>query len=166
MQYIHDDLSQGSLSSSSSTYSSNGSSAVLIEDNSSTEYTLNQVLSNPKLLCAFECFLRQSWSHENLLFIEALTQLKHEANPKAVEASLYRIYKTFLARGSPLELNVTTQNQVRDDIRSIEWAIVDKVDAVTILEETERQVIDMLVKFSISNKDIFFFYLIPIRNQN
>jgi hypothetical protein len=76
-----------------------------------------------------------------------MTQLKHEADPKTVEASLYRIYKTFLARGSPLELNVTTQAQVRGDIRSIEWAILDKVDAVTILQETERQVIDMLVKY-------------------
>ncbi|KAL9554968.1 hypothetical protein MBANPS3_002570 [Mucor bainieri] len=149
MHYTHDDLqSQGSLSSSSSTYSSSTSSSSAADDHfstiSSTQYTLNQVLSNPKLLCAFECFLRQTWSHESLLFIEAITQLKHETDAKAVEITLHRIYKTFLARGSPLELNVTTQDQVREDIRSMEWAIVDRVDAVTILEETEAQVIDML----------------------
>ncbi|KAK4509158.1 uncharacterized protein ATC70_007508 [Mucor velutinosus] len=148
MHYTHDDLqSQGSLSSSSSVYSSSTSSSSA-DDHfstiSSTQYTLNQVLSNPKLLCAFECFLRQTWSHESLLFIEAITQLKHETDAKAVEVTLHRIYKTFLARGSPLELNVTTQDQVREDIRSLEWAIVDRVDAVTILEETEAQVIDML----------------------
>jgi hypothetical protein len=50
-----------------------------------------------------------------------------------------------LARGSPLELNVTTQEQVREDIRALQWAIVDRVDALTILEETEAQVLDMLV---------------------
>lgn len=155
MHYIHDDLqSQGSLSSSSSTYSSSTSSSSAADDHfstiSSTQYTLNQVLSNPKLLCAFECFLRQTWSHESLLFIEAITQLKHETDAKAVEITLHRIYKTFLARGSPLELNVTTQDQVREDIRSLEWAIVDRVDAVTILEETEAQVIDMLVLHIIS----------------
>ncbi|KAI8985063.1 hypothetical protein BDB01DRAFT_788787 [Pilobolus umbonatus] len=141
MHYLHDEqLSQGSLSSSSSTYSSSCSS----DDFSNSPFTLHQVLSNPKLLCAFECFLRQSWSHECLLFIEAITQLKHESDQKAVEATLHRIYKTFLARGSPLELNVTTQDQVRDDIRSLQWAIVDRVDAVTILEETEAQVLGML----------------------
>ncbi|KAI8637350.1 hypothetical protein BD408DRAFT_424716 [Parasitella parasitica] len=149
MQYKHDDLqSQNSFSSSSSTYSSSTSNSSAADDHSSsissTQYTLNQVLSNPKLLCAFECFLRQTWSHENLLFIEAITQLKHETNAKTVEITLHRIYKTFLAKGSPLELNVTTQDQVREDIRSLEWAIVDRVDAVTILEETEAQVVDML----------------------
>ncbi|CEP17521.1 hypothetical protein [Parasitella parasitica] len=149
MQYKHDDLqSQNSFSSSSSTYSSSTSNSSAVDDHSSsissTQYTLNQVLSNPKLLCAFECFLRQTWSHENLLFIEAITQLKHETNAKAVEITLHRIYKTFLAKGSPLELNVTTQDQVKEDIRSLEWAIVDRVDAVTILEETEAQVVDML----------------------
>ena len=57
-----------------------------------------------------------------------------------------RIYKTFLAPGSPFELNVTTQDQVRENIRSLQWAIVDRVDAVAILEETEVQVLDMLVR--------------------
>ncbi|KAI9475960.1 MAG: hypothetical protein EXX96DRAFT_506771 [Benjaminiella poitrasii] len=153
VHYLHDDiLSQDSLSSSSSTYSSLSSlenhtsttTTTTTSTSSATHFTLNQVLSNPKLLCAFECFLRQTWSHENLLFIEAITQLKHESDPKVIEPTLHRIYKTFLAHGSPLELTVTTQEQVREDIRSLEWAIVDRVDAVTILEETEAQVLDML----------------------
>jgi hypothetical protein len=85
-QYIFEETSQTSLSSSSSTYSSSISSDEHLENG----YTLHQVLSNPKLLCAFECFLRQTWSHENLLFIEALSQLKHETDQKAVEATLHR----------------------------------------------------------------------------
>lgn len=68
--------------------------------------------------------------------------------PGTVLIFCIRIYKTFLARGSPLELNVTTQDQVREDIRSLQWAIVDRIDAVTILEETETQVLDMLVLHS------------------
>ncbi|PHZ12835.1 FAD/NAD(P)-binding domain-containing protein [Rhizopus microsporus ATCC 52813] len=142
-------MSQHSLSSSSSSSinTESSSSSTILNDGASTcsnNYTLHQVLSNPKLLCAFECFLRQTWSHENLLFIEAMTQLKHEESPKAVEASLHRIYKNFLAKGSPLELNVTTQDKVRQDIQALQWAIVDRVDAVTILQETEAQVMDML----------------------
>ncbi|KAI9271325.1 hypothetical protein BY458DRAFT_555693 [Sporodiniella umbellata] len=129
-------------------FSSVDSSSSTSEDQSSlfsnTSYNLHQVLSNPKLLCSFEAFLRQNVSHENLLFVEALTQLKHEDDPKSAESSLHRIYKTFLARGAPLELNVTTQDQVKQDIQAVQWAIVDKVDAVTILEETESQVLDIL----------------------
>ncbi|KAI8370073.1 hypothetical protein EDC96DRAFT_606765 [Choanephora cucurbitarum] len=143
MRYTNTDaMSQRSLSSSS-TYSSNSSST----GNNSfgpSQFTLTQVLSNPKMLHEFEFFLRQSWSHESLLFIEAMTQLRHETETKTVENSLHRIYKTFLAPGSPFELNVTTQDQVREDIRSLQWAIVDRVDAVAILEETEIQVLDML----------------------
>ncbi|KAI8991351.1 hypothetical protein BDF20DRAFT_811752 [Mycotypha africana] len=148
-------LSQESfLSSSSSTCSSSPSLENLLAAANSTktttttttqpQFTLSQVLSNPKLLCAFECFLRQSWAHENLLFIEAITQLKHETDPQVVESILHRIYKTFLAQGSPLELNVTTQEKVEKDLNTLQWAIVDKIDAVTILEETEAQVLDML----------------------
>jgi hypothetical protein len=135
-------MSQHSRSSSTSIDTSSTDSTI-----SNTSYTLQQVLSNPKLLCSFEAFLRQTWSHENLLFIEALSQLKHENDSKIAEASLHRIYKTFLAKGSPLELNVTTQEKVRQDIQALQWAIVDRIDAVTILEETETQVLDMLVRY-------------------
>lgn len=46
-----------------------------------------------------------------------------------------------------MELNVTTQEKVRQDIQALQWAIVDRIDAVTILEETETQVLDMLVRY-------------------
>lgn len=90
MHYIHDEsLSQNSLSSSSS-FSSSSSSDDQFSTLVASPYTLHQVLSNPKLLCAFECFLRQTWSHESLLFIEAIAQLKHEDDQKAVEITLHR----------------------------------------------------------------------------
>jgi hypothetical protein len=98
MHYIYDDLiSQNSLSSSSSSYSSSSSSDDQFSTATSSPYTLHQVLSNPKLLCAFECFLRQIWSHESLLFIEAISQLKHEDDPKAVETTLHRYFIFSLA---------------------------------------------------------------------
>ena len=92
MHYIHDEIhSQDALSSSSSTYSSSSSSDDQFSTMTASPYTLHQVLSNPKLLCAFECFLRQSWSHESLLFVEALSQLKHEEDQKSVEITLHRL---------------------------------------------------------------------------
>ncbi|KAI9256279.1 hypothetical protein BY458DRAFT_519562 [Sporodiniella umbellata] len=132
------------MSQHSKSTSSLDTASTCSNEASFSPYTLQQVLSNPKLLCSFEAFLRESWSHENLLFIEALTQLKHEHDPKAAEAALHRIYKTFLAKGSPLELSVTTQATVKDAIQALQWAIVDRVDAVTILEETEAQVLSTL----------------------
>lgn len=42
------------------------------------EIDLQQVLKDPILLSSFESYLTQSWSQENLLFIEAMNQLRHE----------------------------------------------------------------------------------------
>lgn len=42
------------------------------------DLSLNQVLEDPKLLKLFEEFLTKNWAQENLLFIEAMNQLKHE----------------------------------------------------------------------------------------
>ncbi|KAI9019401.1 hypothetical protein CLU79DRAFT_758665 [Phycomyces nitens] len=106
--------------------------------------TLHDILTNPRLLFPFERFLRGSWSHENLLFIEAMSQLRHENDPKIVETTLHRIYKTFIACGSPLELNVTTQAKVKSKIDSMQWAILSRKEAVAILAETEDQVLTTL----------------------
>jgi hypothetical protein len=42
------------------------------------EFSLQQVLKDPILLNSFETYLIQNWSQENLLFIEAMNQLRHE----------------------------------------------------------------------------------------
>ncbi|KAI8371556.1 uncharacterized protein BYT42DRAFT_580683 [Radiomyces spectabilis] len=107
-------------------------------------YTLHDILGNPKLLRAFEKFLRTTWSQENLFFIESMTQLRHEHDPKVLESSLHRIFKTFLVKGAPYELNVTTQEDVKNRIQSLQWAIVTRTEAVNTLRETEIQVLDML----------------------
>lgn len=53
-------------------------------------FLLQRVLADPKLLKDFEYFLGRTWCHENLLFIEAMSQLRHEENQRYVEDSLYR----------------------------------------------------------------------------
>lgn len=42
------------------------------------EFSLNEVLRDPKLIKSFEVFLTRNWAQENLLFIEAMNQLRHE----------------------------------------------------------------------------------------
>lgn len=42
------------------------------------EFSLTDVLEDPMLLSCFENYLTQTWSQENLLFIEAMNQLRHE----------------------------------------------------------------------------------------
>lgn len=43
------------------------------------DFSLDEVMKDPMLLTAFEEFLTQTWSQENLLFIEAMNQLRHES---------------------------------------------------------------------------------------
>ncbi|KAG0177049.1 hypothetical protein DFQ29_005308 [Apophysomyces sp. BC1021] len=73
-----------------------------------------------------------------------MSQIRHENDPKNLESMLHRIYKTFIANGAPLELNVTTQDQVRHEIQSLQWVILSRTEAVMILKETETQVLEML----------------------
>lgn len=56
---------------------SKGSLKDLLSDR--PEFSLQQVLKDPILLNSFETYLIQNWSQENLLFIEAMNQLKHES---------------------------------------------------------------------------------------
>lgn len=42
------------------------------------DFTLHDVLEDPLLLSCFENYLTQTWSQENLLFIEAMNQLRNE----------------------------------------------------------------------------------------
>ncbi|KAI8088774.1 uncharacterized protein BX664DRAFT_279352 [Halteromyces radiatus] len=107
-------------------------------------FLLQRVLSDPKLLCDFEQFLGQTWCHENLLFIEAMSQLRHEENQRSIELSLQRIYKTFIAIGAPMELNITTQDQVKRKMDSLKWSIIDREEALNTLKETESEVLTML----------------------
>lgn len=42
------------------------------------EFSLHEVLKDPMLLTCFENYLVETWSQENLLFIEAMNQLRNE----------------------------------------------------------------------------------------
>ncbi|CAO3642813.1 unnamed protein product [Cunninghamella echinulata] len=107
-------------------------------------FLLQRVLADPKLLNDFEKYLCRTWCHENLLFIEAMNQLRHEENSRSIEHTLQRIYKTFIAIGSPMELNISTQDYVKRRIESLQWSIIDKETALDVLKETESEVLVML----------------------
>ncbi|KAI7870036.1 hypothetical protein BDF14DRAFT_1778675 [Spinellus fusiger] len=106
--------------------------------------TLHDVLTNSKSLYSFEHYLRETLSHENLMFIEAMNQLKNEKDTKLIEMHLHRIYKTFIACGALYELNITTQTKVKRRMDAMQWAIITQEEAVSILSETEEQVLDIL----------------------
>ncbi|KAI7858498.1 hypothetical protein BDC45DRAFT_498490 [Circinella umbellata] len=109
---------------------------------------IQNVLSDPKLLASFEAYLRRNDTHylsHNLLFIEAMSQLRHENDPKKIESMLHRIYDTFLAPRGKLKLSdVTTRQQVSEDIDALSWCILSSEDAAGILKDTEKQVLETL----------------------
>ncbi|KAI7856029.1 hypothetical protein BDC45DRAFT_549318 [Circinella umbellata] len=111
----------------------------------STASLLQDVLSDPRLLRSFESFLRRISAHENLLFIEAMSQLRYENDSSNREIALNRIYKTFLTEGGGLELkNITTKEQVKRDMEALQWAILRREDVIEVLQDTERQVLAAL----------------------
>lgn len=60
--------------------------------------------------------------------------------------SAYRIYETFVAFDAPLELNVKTQKTFQEKLKLMEWCIITREDALDLLEDTEQEVLAMLVK--------------------
>lgn len=57
---------------------------------SKSEDLLHDVLSEPKLLHSFESYLRQIHAHENLLFIEAISQMRYDNSFTNFEVALNR----------------------------------------------------------------------------
>ena len=56
----------------------------------STASLLQDVLSDPRLLRSFESYLRRINAHENLLFVEAMSQLRYESDSSNREIALNR----------------------------------------------------------------------------
>ncbi|KAI9362824.1 hypothetical protein BD770DRAFT_315832 [Pilaira anomala] len=109
------------------------------------DFSLDEVMKDPMLLTAFEEFLTQTWSQENLLFIEAMNQLRHESGtPDDIEKIFTRIYDTFVLLDAPLELNVNTQEKVREQLKLLRWSVITRDDALELLKETEQEVLSML----------------------
>ncbi|KAI8087908.1 uncharacterized protein B0P05DRAFT_530617 [Gilbertella persicaria] len=112
---------------------------------------LHEIMSNPEELAFFETFLYNMQAHENLLFIEALYELKHEKSTQNIEAIVNRIWKTFLAKGAPLELNVQSKESIEEYIQSHKWGFLDKDEVIDHLKEIEAE-----VKLFLTEKTIEF----------
>lgn len=56
-----------------------------------------------------------------------------------------RIYDTFIALDSPLELNIATRERVEKKFKSLQWSVITRDDALSMLRETEDEVLTMLV---------------------
>ncbi|KAI9497800.1 hypothetical protein BDB00DRAFT_916219 [Zychaea mexicana] len=137
----------------------------------STSSLLQDVLSDPRLLRSFESYLRRCGAHENLLFIEAMSQLRYESDSSNREIALNRIYKSFLTEGAGLELkNVTTKEQVRRDMEALQWAILRREDVIEVLQDTESQILAVLTTkledfIRAKNIHIDAFDHRPVKNQ-
>ncbi|KAI8639862.1 hypothetical protein BD408DRAFT_391541 [Parasitella parasitica] len=101
---------------------------------------LHQILSSPEQLAFFQTYLQNIHAHENLLFIEALSELRHETSYSLIEQIVNRIWKTFLVKDAPLELNVGSKQAIGDKIKSHRWGIITKRDAIDIFKDAEAEV--------------------------
>lgn len=62
-----------------------------------SEFNLHEILKDPILLGSFETYLTKSWAQENLLFIEAMNQLRHDVVGTSKDAEeIFRRYVSFL----------------------------------------------------------------------
>lgn len=48
--------------------------------------------------------------------------------------------------GAPMELNISTQDQVKRKMESLRWSIVNREEALDTLKETETEVLALLVR--------------------
>ncbi|KAI9485875.1 MAG: hypothetical protein EXX96DRAFT_546841 [Benjaminiella poitrasii] len=123
---------------------SNESTRSLLNEH--TELSLQRILTDSILLHSFELYLTHDWSHENLLFIEAVNQLRHDTNntSKDIEDMFFRIYNTFIAVGAPFEINIKSQEQIEQKIRTTQWIIITRNEALEILKDAEEEVLAIL----------------------
>lgn len=66
-----------------------------------------------------------------------------------------RIYNTFIAIGSPLEINVFTQEKVRENVKTVQWSLFTREQALDILKDTEEEVLAMLVIYRSTIREFF-----------
>lgn len=60
---------------------------------------------------------------------------------------MLRIYDTFIAINSPLELNINCQRLIKEKLELLKWSVITRDDALDVLKETEQEVLYMLVGF-------------------
>lgn len=80
---------------------------------------LEELLADPTGLREFEIYLRKEYSHENILFWNAVQELRH-GSQRDVAQRIRAIHEEFIARGAPCEVNLDgrtlelTQEAVRE----------------------------------------------------
>ncbi|CAO3617466.1 unnamed protein product [Cunninghamella blakesleeana] len=105
---------------------------------------LNEILSTPSLLTTFESYLRQINAHHNLLFIEAISQLKCQQDTTMIEQAVYRIWKTFINVGSPLEIRIQHRDDIIRNLISSRYTILTVDSALSIFHKSELEIRDLL----------------------
>lgn len=63
-----------------------------VEENDENK-RLDYILSCPQQLACFQAYLQEIHAHENLLFIEALSELRHEKDMNNIEGIVLRYCK-------------------------------------------------------------------------
>jgi|JXWR01.1.fsa_nt_gb hypothetical protein len=58
----------------------------------------------------------------------------------------HRIWKTFLAHDSQLEINVYGKEEINQYLESHKWGIISKDDAIRLFSNAEREVKQFLVR--------------------
>ncbi|CAO3626459.1 unnamed protein product [Cunninghamella echinulata] len=101
---------------------------------------LNEVLASPTLLNPFETYLSSINAHENLLFVEAISQLKYKQDTRMIEEAVHRIWKTFIEVGSPLEINISDRNEIINQLKSSKYKILSVNDALEIFHKAEIEI--------------------------
>ncbi|KAI8066564.1 hypothetical protein BC940DRAFT_63998 [Gongronella butleri] len=103
---------------------------------------LNEILTSPPLLSAFESYLDSVQAQENLLFIQALANLKCVND---VEEEVNRIFRTFIDDGAPMEVNITCRNDIKRDLATKRFATMTLTIANKIYEKAEAEIRLLLV---------------------
>ncbi|GAN02637.1 pyridine nucleotidedisulfide oxidoreductase domain containing protein [Mucor ambiguus] len=101
---------------------------------------LHDILSSPEQLAFFQTYLQKIHAHESLLFIEALSELRHDTSYNHIEQIVNRIWKTFLVENAPLELNVKNKQAIGDEIKSRRWGILTNKEALELFKGAETEV--------------------------
>ncbi|KAI9313217.1 hypothetical protein BX666DRAFT_1980726 [Dichotomocladium elegans] len=109
-----------------------------------SQHVLQNVLSDPKLLRSFESYLRRIDAHQYLLFAETMSQLRYDYS-KSPEVVLKRIHMTFFTPDSKYRLeNISTIEQVNNDVSALQWVIIRREDAISVLLDSEEEVLSIL----------------------
>ncbi|KAI8379768.1 uncharacterized protein BYT42DRAFT_569957 [Radiomyces spectabilis] len=72
--------------------------------------------------------------------IFSLFQLRYEKNHRNLEVVIHRLWRTFIALGAPLELNITNREEIGAAIQAHKWDIVSNQCALDIFHDAELQV--------------------------